>query len=201
MVPGVPRVSPAGQRTGGRDVGVKGGIEVEDVSVLLGQSAVPVVADAGGKSEVRLYLELVLQEEPKLIGPVVAVGVALQESGDVIVVVGGHESLHELAKIRAGNAARAGAAIPDVELGEAIAATEANAVFSAYPDRVPGGLQAVLEDAGIRSLVAGARTDIQRVADSRYLTVAQHMNDRNPGEISRPEGVDGCRWVAPPGMF
>ncbi len=82
-------------------------------------------------SEVRLHLELVLQEEPKLVGPVVAVGVALQESGDVIVVVGGHVPLHELAKIRAGNAARAWPAIYGVELGEAIAATEANVVFSA----------------------------------------------------------------------
>jgi hypothetical protein len=86
--PRVPAVSPAWQRAGGRDVGVKGGIEVEDVSVLLGQSAVPVVADTAGKREVRLDLELVLQEEPKLIGPEVAVGVALQEGGDVIVVVG-----------------------------------------------------------------------------------------------------------------
>ncbi len=48
------------------------------------QPAVPVVADAGGQCQVRLDLELVLQEQAKLVGPVVAVGIALQEGGDVV---------------------------------------------------------------------------------------------------------------------
>ena len=54
-----------GQRPSGRDVRVERGIEVEDVSVFLRQSAVPVVAEPGGKGQVGLDLELVLQEEPQ----------------------------------------------------------------------------------------------------------------------------------------
>ena len=42
--------------------------------------------------------------------------------------------------------------ISGIELGEAITATEANAMFPVRPDSVAGGLQAVLEDAGIGSL-------------------------------------------------
>ena len=51
----------------------------------------------------------------------------------------------------------------------------------------------------IRALEVGVGTDIQRVADSRYLIAAQHMNDGNPGEVVRPEGVDGGRWVGSAG--
>jgi molybdopterin-guanine dinucleotide biosynthesis protein A len=56
-------------------------IEVEDVAVLLRQPAVPVVANAGGDAQGRRHLELVLDEEPGLVGAIIAIGVALQEAG------------------------------------------------------------------------------------------------------------------------
>ena len=64
------------------------------------------------------------------------------KGGDVIVVVGSDQSLHELAKVGARHAAAdASAAIPDVELREAIAAAETDAVSSLHPDGVSGRLQ------------------------------------------------------------
>ena len=179
------------QRAGGCDVGVKRGIEVKNASVLLGEAAVPVVADAAGESEVRLHLELVLQKEAELVGPVVTIGIALQERGDVEVVIGGDQPLHELAEIGACNRARVGPVVNGVELGEAIAAAEADGVFSAGPDGISGGLQAILEDACICSLRGGVGTDIQRVT-------------RFPASCSRPAHAQWrprgnswtrrCRW-------
>jgi len=54
-------------------------IEVENAAVLLGEAAIPVIAQAGGEREGRCDLELVLEVGTKLIGAVVAAGIALEE--------------------------------------------------------------------------------------------------------------------------
>lgn len=71
------RVGCAVKGIGARVILVQRRIEVKDVPVLFGESAIPVVAHAGGNAQVGRHLELVLSEEPGFIGAVVAVGIAL----------------------------------------------------------------------------------------------------------------------------
>ena len=139
-------------------------IEVEEAAVFLGEAAVPVVAHAGGERERRRDLKFVLHVSAKLVGAIVAAGVALQERADVEArsrAAGSHEALDHLAEVVRGHRARSGALVDRVQLRVAVAGAEADGVLAEDPDRIARRSDAVLEHAGIGRLSFSVRTDIQ----------------------------------------
>ena len=83
-----------------RIIVVTAGVKAIDPAVFLRQATVPIEPQAAGQAEVRAELEFVLNVLARLIGTVVAAGVALKESGGLENEVGGWNSLQKLRKVR-----------------------------------------------------------------------------------------------------
>ena len=178
-------------------VAVKLGVEVKQVAVFFGQSAVPVIPNASGDAQGWSHLELILQEEACLIGAIVAIGVALQESGrsKVLRRVRRDPVVREGDKIGRGDVARTRAMITNIQLRIGPAAAEGKRVLAFAEDACGGGHDAVLEDAGIGRLVFGIRADGKgrRCASKNrpgigVIRIAHGIVDRDSGKI-----ISKCR--------
>ena len=150
--------------SGAGAVAVEAGVEVEETAVLLGQAAVPVIANASGERERGGDLVLILNVGAELVGTIVAAGIALQEGAYIEAgrrAARSYIALHELAEVVGGDGSGASALVNGIELGVAIAGAEAESVAAKVPDGLARGGNAVLEDAGVRCLALGVGSDVQ----------------------------------------
>src|ERR1035438_10699781 len=105
------------------------------MAVLLAEGAVLIVSEAGREREVGTDLVLILQIDARLVGAIVAVSVALQERGGIEVIVGGDQSLNELAEVgRRGGAGNAGTAVAGIQPGVRPASAQGQRVLAEGPD-------------------------------------------------------------------
>ena len=182
---------------GGVVVVVFGGIEIVQAAIFFGEAAVIVEAKTGSEAEVGQDLVFVLEIEAGFLGTIVAIGVALEESGsdEAIGAIGDYQALQELGEIGKADRALVGSFVAGVELGVCEAAAERDGVLAVGPDGVGGRHEAILENAGEGALRSGAFADVGGGVENIIFVVvsgriAVVVDDGDPGEVGRTERVD-----------
>src|SRR5580692_6585945 len=131
-----------------RVIGIIAGIKIDEVSVFLRQSAVPIETQSSGDGEIGTHLIFVLDIFSGFVGAPVAVriSVELDRSGVKIIVF--ESALKKLVDILRFNGSQFVSTVTRVELRVRETSAESQGVLSESPDGARGGIESVLENSG-----------------------------------------------------